>query len=198
MRDGEIQQVGPPQTLYDNPVNLFVGGFIGEPPMNFFPVEIEETGDGYAVTSEHFSLELPERFVEKLSARDTPLEDAILGIRPEDITDADLLDSTEGHHVFDSRVKIVEPLGSDKFLTMIEPDYDASDDPITSAGTEGEIVTQATEEYTVRVPPESTAREGDILQIAMELDSLHLFDANTGKNVLSDKKIHYKKDVSTE
>jgi multiple sugar transport system ATP-binding protein len=192
MRDGEIQQVGPPQTLYDNPVNLFVGGFIGEPPMNFFPVNVEETGDGYGVSSQHFDFRLPDRFTQKLSERGSALEDAILGIRPEDITDAELIDETQGHHVFDSRVKIVEPLGSDKFLTMIEPDHDPSEEPITSAGTEGEVITQATEEFTVRVPPESTAREGDILQVAMELDSLHLFDAATGKNVLSDKKIHYK------
>ncbi|GAB6862914.1 ABC transporter ATP-binding protein [Haloplanus litoreus] len=194
MRDGEIQQVGPPQMLYDNPVNLFVGGFIGEPPMNFFPVDIEDTGDGYTVSSVHFDFQLPDRFAQKLSERDSPLGEAILGIRPEDISDAEFVDETEGYHVFDSRVKIVEPLGSDKFLTMIDPEHDPSEEPITSAGTEGEIVTQATEEFTVRVPPESTAREGELLRIAMEFDSLHLFDASTGKNILSDKRIHYKKD----
>ncbi|MFC7174838.1 hypothetical protein ACFQL0_18880 [Haloplanus litoreus] len=129
--------------------------------MNFFPVDIEDTGDGYTVSSVHFDFQLPDRFAQKLSERDSPLGEAILGIRPEDISDAEFVDETEGYHVFDSRVKIVEPLGSDKFLTMIDPEHDPSEEPITSAGTEGEIVTQATEEFTVRVPPESTAREGN-------------------------------------
>ena len=198
MNDGEIQQVGPPQMLYDNPVNLFVAGFIGEPPMNFFPVEVEETDEGYTAYSSHFTLPLPDRFTQKLSERASSIEDAYLGIRPEDISDPEFVADSDDHFAFESRVKIVEPLGSDKFLTMIDVDHDPAEDTISSSGTEGEVVTQATDEFTVRVPPESTAAEGEHVRVSMDLDSIHLFDPTTGENILSEQKVHYKEDTATQ
>src|SRR5574344_132982 len=86
MKDGFIQQVDSPTELYDNPVNTFVAGFIGMPPMNFIEGLIAVEGSDVYVTFENISVKLPERYsVEEGMERDG--QQVIFGVRPEAVTD---------------------------------------------------------------------------------------------------------------
>src|SRR5439155_2163167 len=99
LREGLLQQVASPRDIYDNPVNMYVAGFIGSPKMNFIPVTIS----GKTATSSGFSIELP---------RAPGVEKGVLGIRPEDLTHVPRKDSPQ----VEVGVEVVEILDSDQFL----------------------------------------------------------------------------------
>ncbi|EMA48182.1 ABC transporter ATP-binding protein [Halococcus salifodinae] len=166
LNNGRLQQIGPPQYLYDNPVNRFVAGFIGEPPMNFLPVEIRETSDGYAAVGEFFEFELPADIVQDIGEWDRSLDHVTMGIRPEDLHDLSILDDDEytENSVVEATVTVVEPMGSDKFLTLMSP-------------------TEETTEFGARVSPEIDVEPGDSIALSANLGKIHLFDDETGKNI---------------
>ncbi|MBQ4191501.1 MAG: sn-glycerol-3-phosphate ABC transporter ATP-binding protein UgpC, partial [Clostridiales bacterium] len=86
MKDGFIQQVDSPTELYDNPVNTFVAGFIGMPPMNFINAVINVEGSDVFISFENVTIKLPERYaVEEVMERDG--QEVIFGVRPEALTD---------------------------------------------------------------------------------------------------------------
>jgi multiple sugar transport system ATP-binding protein len=99
MKDGILQQVAPPRQIYDNPVNMYVAGFIGSPTMNFIPVTVS----GTTATATGFELELPTA---------PGIEKGVLGIRPEALTEH----PREGHSGLDLKVEVCEVLGADQFL----------------------------------------------------------------------------------
>jgi multiple sugar transport system ATP-binding protein len=99
MKDGILQQVAPPRQIYDNPVNMYVAGFIGSPSMNFIPVTVQ----GSTATATGFELELPTA---------PGIEKGVLGIRPEALTEH----PREGHSGLDLKVEVCEVLGADQFL----------------------------------------------------------------------------------
>jgi ABC-type sugar transport system ATPase subunit len=106
---GRLQQVGAPEELYDLPANLFVAGFIGTPPMNFFAATLEEAEGNLFIMTEHFRLPLPDAVAEKVRRRATS-RDVVLGIRPENIT--------IGQGEIQGEVYVVEPLGRDTLVTL--------------------------------------------------------------------------------
>jgi multiple sugar transport system ATP-binding protein len=99
MKEGILQQVASPREIYDDPVNMYVAGFIGSPKMNFIPVTVS----GKTAKASGFSLELPTA---------PGIERGVLGIRPEDMTEV----PHEGFQQIEMRVEVVEVLGSDQFL----------------------------------------------------------------------------------
>ena len=99
MNDGILQQVASPREIYDDPVNMYVAGFIGSPKMNFIPVTVS----GNTAKASGFTLELPKA---------PGIERGILGVRPEDLTEV----PHEGFPKIDMKVEVVEVLGSDQFL----------------------------------------------------------------------------------
>jgi multiple sugar transport system ATP-binding protein len=99
MKDGILQQVAPPREIYDNPVNMYVAGFIGSPSMNFIPVTVS----GTTAKATGFELELPTA---------PGIEKGVLGIRPEALTEH----PREGHSGLDLKVEVSEVLGADQFL----------------------------------------------------------------------------------
>ncbi len=120
MFGGDVQQLGTPQEIYDNPANMFVAGFMGSPAMNLLPATLRANSAGMQVELQledgnSFSLPFP-RGVE-LASFDG--RDIVLGIRPEFMTDPDSADqeSDEIHHV-ELPVDVVEPAGSDTFVTI--------------------------------------------------------------------------------
>ena len=112
MRAGMIQQVGPPQELYERPNNLFVAGFIGSPSMNFLPATV---ADGVLHTPLG-DLRLPDERRQKLEGQKGD-RSVIVGIRPERFEDAALVgdDKRDGGIVVRATVDLLESLGSDKF-----------------------------------------------------------------------------------
>ena len=85
MKDGFIQQIGTPQEVFDHPANLFVAGFIGTPQMNLFDARLIKQNGKYAVTLDGITVELSEDKQQRLSAKNVPEQDVVLGVRPDHI-----------------------------------------------------------------------------------------------------------------
>ena len=85
MKDGFIQQIGTPQEVFDHPANLFVAGFIGTPQMNLFDARLIRQNGKYAVTLDGITVELSDEKQARLSAKDVPEQDVVLGVRPDHI-----------------------------------------------------------------------------------------------------------------
>jgi multiple sugar transport system ATP-binding protein len=174
MRDGRVQQVDEPQTLYRTPRNLFVGAFIGSPAMNL----VEATIDGESVSFAGLTLPLdrgcrPER---PSGAR------VILGIRPETFEDADFAES--GLPQFDVQVSVLEELGADAHIIF---PVDAARVPVAElrAARDGEeTLDDDTVLFNARVDPRTRARRGGALRLAVDPARLHFFDAETGESLL--------------
>jgi len=112
LKDGLIQQVADPMTLYDSPVNKFVAGFIGSPAMNFVEAKLEKNGDMY-LDEGTFKAEVPSAMTEKLK----PYLDKQItfGVRPEAI--GDKAAGEEGRRVgFRAKVEVVEPMGNETIV----------------------------------------------------------------------------------
>ncbi len=116
MKDGLIQQVAPPMELYDNPVNQFVAGFIGSPPMNFFEGTIESGSGGLVFNEGNFNLSVDDEKASTLSSYSG--KEVAFGIRPEDLEDALYVSSPNPNHQIKARVEVVEPMGSEIYLYL--------------------------------------------------------------------------------
>ena len=165
LNGGKLQQLGPPQRLYDEPVNRFVAGFIGEPPMNFMPTDVVATDGGYEARSDHFGIELTDDLVAAVDDWGGDPDTLTLGIRPEDINDAKLVgDATTSANTIEAYVRLIEPMGSDKFLTVSPTD-------------------KSRHEFTARVSPDSEIREDEFAELSVTRSKMHLFDDETGRNI---------------
>ena len=111
MKDGLIQQVGSPLELYDEPVNKFVGGFIGSPAMNFFEVELNASTDTFTFAAAGFQIELPPERTPSINAYGK--RRAVVGIRPEDFKLAP--EHIPGKTIL-ADVDVVEPIGNETYV----------------------------------------------------------------------------------
>jgi len=151
LRDGMLQQVDTPENLYDRPANVFVAGFIGSPAMNFFDATlVRESGQVYADTGAFRAPVPPEQLALRAGGRDS----VIVGIRPEDIHDANYLPPGIAPLLIQGEVEVAEMTGSDIFLHM------------QTGG----------QKYVARVDRRSKARVGATAALALNLEYLHLFD----------------------
>jgi multiple sugar transport system ATP-binding protein len=175
MRKGELQQLDTPQNLYRTPVNLFVAEFIGSPAMNL--VEAEILG-GSARFGPH---ELPVDGRAGLAAYEG--RTVALGIRPEDLEDAALADTPAAARL-PVTVDLREDMGAEIFLHFsVDAKHVATEIVKEAAEAEGGV--EALPEvggtpFVARVGRESTAREGDRIQVAVDTRMLHFFDLDTG------------------
>jgi len=148
MDKGELQQVGSPQDLYDNPKKLFVAGFIGSPAMNFVNVE----RDGDAVKGEGVELPVPTRYRGGLDGTTK----VVAGFRPEHLELGDVPNSA----TIRAKADVVEFLGDEELLH------------VTVQGHEGDVVAV--------VSSENRVKPGDVLDLKLPLEKLHLFNQETG------------------
>lgn len=111
MKDGDIQQVDAPIALYDNPRNMFVGGFIGTPPMNFIPGQIILENDKVKFQWGVNKVTLDQERVEPL--REWINRKVMFGIRPEDLRDESMLHEVNPENRLIARVEVIEPVGSE-------------------------------------------------------------------------------------
>ncbi|HEY8869263.1 MAG TPA: sn-glycerol-3-phosphate ABC transporter ATP-binding protein UgpC [Candidatus Limnocylindrales bacterium] len=160
MNEGILQQVGTPQVLYDHPVNRFVAGFIGSPSMNFVEVSFSGSGDTSALAGGGgFTLAVPPRLREAVG--DTAGRKLIAGFRPEHL---DVGDAGSGATTFRAKADVVEYLGNEELLHV-------------SAADGMDIVAIVSSSH--RITP------GDVLELRVPLDKLHLFDGETGVSLAS-------------
>ncbi|MGX7825154.1 ABC transporter ATP-binding protein [Actinokineospora sp. 24-640] len=182
MRGGYVQQIGSPQFLYEQPLNLFVAGFIGSPSMNFVPARLENG----SVASALGTFPLTDRIRHLLESADAPRE-VIMGLRPEHFEDAALLDESAaaGGAVFDSTVDVLESMGSDKFAYFtVEGEIATSAELEELAADAGsaELTADGTQIVT-RLSASSQAKEGSDARIWFDTDKIHLFDPQNGRNL---------------
>lgn len=166
MRDGRILQLGSPDEVYNNPVDMFVAGFMGSPSTNFIDATLEEQNGGYQLritTQGEDDLLLPwpeSRYAEELAGRVG--KPVILGLRPEHFSEEDerLTSQAEGT-LLNTSVAVVEPTGADILLRL----------PL------GE------QEVTARVAPKCNVKAGDRLALRVDMDRAILFDAKTEQRI---------------
>jgi multiple sugar transport system ATP-binding protein len=173
MRDGHILQVDTPQTLYEQPKDLFVAGFIGSPAMNLVEARI----DGEEVVLGQYRVPLA------ADRRPGVAGDVILGIRPETFEDAAFASSELP--TIETDVVVVEELGSDAHVFFrvdasrvaagLEDEADEATDLVTARGAL----------LTAGVAPRTTARVGDRIRLALDPSRFHFFDAETGTSLLA-------------
>jgi multiple sugar transport system ATP-binding protein len=182
MRAGVVQQVGPPQELYERPVNLFVAGFIGSPSMNFVPAKV----DGNTVVLPMTEAPLPEELRSKLDGRD----ELIAGIRPEDFEDASLVadDARERGATFTTKVDVLEWMGAELYAHFsIERQGIESEELAELAQAAGTVDVPSSggdeDQVVARLSSESKAREGQEIELWLDASKLHLFDPKTGRNI---------------
>ena len=160
LRDGVLQQFAPPAEIYDDPANMFVADFMGSPPMNLFPVTVTMRGSGAgpALVIEREGgepLTLSAGKVEGLEARAG--REAILGIRPEAITEVSADGAAQGTAVVECMVEVVEPAGADTYV-------------VTHLGGQ---------EVVARTSPDCKVRAGETVPLAFRLDKAVFFDPTT-------------------
>ncbi|MBJ7330054.1 MAG: sn-glycerol-3-phosphate ABC transporter ATP-binding protein UgpC [Solirubrobacteraceae bacterium] len=191
MRKGELQQVASPQELYDRPVNLFVGGFIGSPAMNLLDAQIRREGDGWrAVLADGATLELdPEMLGTRPALAGYDGKHVVLGIRPEDIEDAALAPDSPPGRRLDAELRLREALGSEVIAHLAVEARPAETDEAQELAEDVGITALATDPEAARTivvgrfGPRSRAAIGDHIEVAVDTRSLHVFDPGTGLGI---------------
>ena len=182
MRSGILQQVGSPHELYANPVNLFVAGFIGSPAMNFMAGTLEEGGVSTSIGRLPLSPQLRQALESGNSGRQV-----IVGIRPEDIEDASLVqDADQAKGVkFRAAIDVVESMGSDVFIYFTqESGLTAKTDQLADlAADSGAAELGSAETVTARLDPDTQIKEGDAAELWADVSSMHIFDPDDGRNL---------------
>ncbi|MDT9594455.1 sn-glycerol-3-phosphate ABC transporter ATP-binding protein UgpC [Nocardioides zeae] len=180
LKRGVLQQLATPRELYENPGNLFVAGFIGSPPMNFLPAEV----DGTSVKLPFGTVQIPAEKAEKAAGKGL----LIAGIRPEAFEDAALVDASKvaDGSTFRAKVEVVEWLGNETYaylpfeappevqkqLAQLEKDLDGDS-----------LRTQ----LVITLDGASRVSEGDEAEIWVDTSKLHLFDPASGENLTVDR-----------
>ena len=191
MRKGELQQVDDPQTLYDRPVNLFVGGFIGSPAMNMLDATIQRAnGDLRATIGEQTIALGEETTAQRPGLKAYAGKQVIIGIRPEDLEDAALEPGTPSDRVLRGRLELREALGSEIMAHFaIKAAHAESDEMRELAEDAGapegpQIGVEENEAVVVgRFSPRSRVAPGDEVVAVVDTRALHFFDPSTGAGI---------------
>jgi multiple sugar transport system ATP-binding protein len=161
MKDGRIMQVASPLELYNKPENMFVAGFIGSPPMNFFKGRLQKGAGGLLEFIETNDKAAPVRVTldAALSAKGAGHvgKDIVFGIRPEDVQDTAGLAAPAAAHTIEVKVEVSEPMGAETYLYL-------------STG-----VTS----FIARVRPTDRFDVGQSVKVTFKMEAAHLFDATT-------------------
>jgi len=188
IRKGELQQVADPQELYDRPVNLFVGGFIGSPAMNMLEAELERVDGALVATAGDQHLLLDDQ---TLAAKPALMRykgrKIVLGIRPEDLEDAALAKDIPADRRLRGEVRLREALGSEVMVHFtIAARPAVTEDVRELAADVGEELPEDIEPETTivaRFGARSRVREGETAEIAVDTQALHFFDPETSLGI---------------
>ena len=155
MRDGRIQQVGSPKEIYDHPANVFVGGFIGTPPMNFIHGNVDEKG--VFTTHDNQTVTIPANKLEVLKENDYIGKEVILGIRPEEINDDQESLERCADSVIEVAVDVAELLGAETNI----------------------YATVGNDSIIASVPARDDLKVGSRVKLAFDMEHCHVFDLDT-------------------
>jgi multiple sugar transport system ATP-binding protein len=193
IRKGMLQQVDSPQALYEHPVNLFVGGFIGSPAMNMVEADLERSDGELYVRFGHQRLQVDgELAASRPGLKAFEGRQVVLGIRPEDMEDASLVAEAPEDRRLLARIDLREALGSEILVhfTVDAPVVLTEDtkELAVDVGTEAlanleERAREATSVFVAQLNPRTGAREGETLELFVDTKRLHFFDPGTGLGI---------------
>ena len=161
MKDGVVQQIDTPQNLYDHPCNQFVAGFIGSPQMNFMDAKVKVNGNDVKVIVGDNELQVPADKAKNIIAGGYDGKTIVMGIRPENVHDEEAFIQANPNSKISAPVRVYELLGAEVFLYF---DFAGS-------------------QMTARVNPRTTARAGDTVTFALDMEKTHYFDKETQKTI---------------
>jgi len=161
---GELQQIDSPFNLYHNPRNVFVGGFIGSPSMNFFDATLVKDDQGLAVDTGVFQVRIPTKRASHYESHAG--KNVIFGIRPEDIHDVEYQPPGITPDNVEATVDVIEQMGNEMILYLEE----------------------GGKTFIARVDPRTSARIGSKMTMVINMDNVHIFDANTEDSVAFEAK----------
>jgi len=171
MKDGWIQQIGAPKEIYDFPNNMFVGGFIGTPPMNFIEGRVGD--DGFFECGDHkhgvSRLRVPEKQFNMLKEKKYLNKPIVLGIRPEDIKD-DAVDISEFKDAtLTLKVDVAELLGPESLITVRVQSNNVAGQPVTA-----------------KIKARTDIHINDMITLAFDMSKCHFFDIETELRIKED------------
>jgi len=188
LRDGKLQQVDSPQTLFNSPVNLFVAGFIGSPAMNFVAAELIRD-DGPFVTFAGYRIPVTEQLLQDRPALAGYFgREVILGVRPSDFEDSSLADESWAR--ISVKANVTEDLGSEIHVLFSIDSPPVEHASITKAVADDEDEAGIPLDggktlWTARVSARSAVRPGSQLELALDTSRLQFFDAVSGLTITS-------------
>jgi multiple sugar transport system ATP-binding protein len=176
LKQGLLQQCASPRELYEQPVNLFVAGFIGSPPMNFLPATVS----GSTLTLPFCDVPVTDELAQKIQGS----EIVIVGVRPEYFKDASL-DGSKGVD-FTAAVDVTEWLGNEQYAYIpfeadatVKAKLDELDRDLDGEGLRTQMI--------VNLDARSRIREGEDAQLTFDPAFMHVFDPNTGDCLTRDE-----------
>jgi multiple sugar transport system ATP-binding protein len=193
MRKGELQQVAQPQELYDRPVNLFVGGFIGSPAMNIVDATLERANGGLAAVAGTQRIVLgQETLSQRPGLKAYEGRPVVLGIRPEDLEDAALERDTPENQTIKGTVELREALGAEIMVHFKTDATPAMTEDVKElrkdAGTQDVPLVEGGAVMVGRFGARSRVREAEEISVAVDTRALHFFDPDTGLGIYEDSK----------
>jgi len=197
MRKGELQQVDDPQTLYDHPLNLFVGGFIGSPAMNMLDATIAASNGDLTAKIGEQAITLGSETIEQRPALKSYVgKSVIIGIRPEDLEDAAIESGAPANRVLKGRLELREALGSEIMahfaIKAAHAETDEMRELAQDAGapeTTPQIGIAEDEAVVVgRFGARSRVQVGDQIEAVVDTRALHFFDPETGLGIYDSTK----------
>jgi multiple sugar transport system ATP-binding protein len=188
MRKGLLQQVGPPQELYDHPANLFVATFIGSPAMNLIAAELTRSGDSLELTAGDTTISLgPNLLTARPALAAYAGRKIAVGIRPEHLLDAA---ETNGNHPrLSGMVTLVESLGSERLVHLDLPGEAVVTDELLEIAADTDAAALQTLEhhagegivaFVARLSADTSASTGSTRELSLDPQRLHFFDAQSG------------------
>ena len=163
MENSVIQQVGTPEEIYNEPVNIFVAGFIGSPPMNFIKGRLIQSDGQLEFYTGRISLYLPEEKRLEFERIDYISRDVIMGIRPENLKVVENSVKADHGSFFRGRVQFSEFFGSDRYIYL---DIDEDSNIVCRSGTRARY------------------EDGNVIRVGVDMDNMLFFDINTKKRIL--------------
>jgi len=160
MKDGVVQQCDASLSVYDNPANLFVAGFIGTPPMNFFRGRVETGANGrLAFVEDTVRVELPEKWRERVEPYLN--QPVVFGVRPEDLGSEEAEKASGAPHI-SAKVEVIEPMGSETYLYLDTGSHS----------------------FISRVDSHRRITVGDQVSLPLVMAKAHLFDGKTEQAII--------------
>ncbi|UOR13230.1 ABC transporter ATP-binding protein [Halobacillus amylolyticus] len=158
MKDGLVQQVGAPKEVYDKPENVFVGGFIGSPAMNFFNGTLREN---HIELGNDIKIAVPDGKLKPLREQNYIGKEVILGVRPEDMHDEPVFIDANQDKKITAYIEVAELMGAESYL------YSKVSD----------------QEFIARVDARTEVNGGDEIELAIDMNKVHFFDKDTEQRI---------------